>query len=91
MTWFIMRDDDGVLADLVSLFLGARPDGLLQVADHVVDVGLRSAELVDRGDQIALGGDDRPDLLARDDADVVDREDVGRVGHRDDEFVVLDA
>ena len=40
--------------------------------------------------QVALGRDDRADLVAGHDAQVVDREDVRRVGHRDDELVVLE-
>ena len=46
--------------------------------------------LVDRQRQVALRGDHGPDLVAGDDAQVVDREDVGGIRHRHDELVVLD-
>ena len=83
--------DDGVSPDLVAFVLGTHSDRLLQVADHVADVGLRSAELVDRGNQVTLGGHCRPNLLAGHDANVVNREDVGGIGHRDHQRVSLDA
>ena len=72
--------DDRLLAFLV-LVLISPAHLLLEVADHVADVGLRSREARDGAEQIALRGDDGPDLLARDDAHVVDREDVGGVDH----------
>ena len=43
----------------------------------------RAVELVDRGSNRGLGGDDGLDLVARHELDVVHREHIGRVDHRD--------
>ncbi len=54
-----------------------------------VDVAVHPVEALDGVVDLGRGGDDRADLGARDGADVIDREHVGGVGHRDDEAAVL--
>ncbi len=77
----------GVLVDL----RGGEAGGVLKITEHVIDVGLVRGEPLDRADQVALGGNDRADVAAGDDSQIVDREDVGGVRHRHDQLVVLDA
>ena len=54
-----------------------------------VDVAVHPVEALDRLVDLRRGRDDRAHLGAGDGADVVDREHVRRVGHRDDEPAVL--
>ena len=56
--------------------------GLLR---HRVDFAVETVEAVDRVLELTRGRDDRVDVGAGERADVVDREDVRRVAHRDDE------
>jgi hypothetical protein len=83
-------DDRGVFDDLgeageVGVVVGLVGRGLHDLVDLAVD----PEEPLDRLDDLARGGDDGADLGAGEGADVVDCEDVRRVGHRDDELAVL--
>ena len=71
----------------VGLVVGLVGRGLHDLVDFAVD----AVEALDRLDDLAGGRDDGADLGAGERADVVDREHVRRVGHRDDELAVLPA
>ena len=92
-----------VISRLTNLTIGASSTSsvtLLEVVDlvvggrrhrQVVELAVGAVEAVDRADDVGPRRDDRLDLGAGERADVVDREDVRRVGHRDDELAVLEA
>ncbi len=61
-----------------------------QAGGDVVEVVVRALEAVDRLVQLVAGHDYRPDEQSGRGADVVDREDVARVGQRDHDLVVVD-
>ena len=63
----------------------------VQDAGEVVEVGVGAVVAVDGGGDVGAGGDDRLDVHAGQRPDVVDGEDVGRVGHRDQQLAVLEA
>ncbi len=92
---------DGLLDDVVHeldgrrLALNRRESGeiligdLIRAEEQVRFLGLRLAiVLLDGRENVVLGRDRRLDVVARDDAQVVERENVLGVGHRDDELVV---
>ena len=83
-------DDRRVLDELgdvreIGLVVGLVGRGLHDRVDFAVD----AEEAFDRLVDLARGRDDGADLGAGEGADVVDREHVRRVGHRDDELAVL--
>jgi hypothetical protein len=85
-------DDRRVLEDLgqpreIRFVVGLVGRGLHDLVDLAVD----AEEPLDGLDDLAGGGDDGPHLGARERPDVVDREDVGGVGHRHDELAVFPA
>ena len=82
-------DDRGVVDDLLDA--GERVVFLVVVerVSQLVERLIAAVVAVDRRHQVGLGGDDGLDVAAGQRADVVDREDVRRVGHRDDQPAVL--
>ena len=62
-----------------------------RTAGDVVEVGVGAVVPVDRRGDVGPGGDHRLDVHAGQRPDVVDREDVRRVGHRDEQLAVLEA
>ena len=71
--------DDLRTAGELLVFLGWR-----RASGQLVEVVVAAVIAVDRGEQIGLGRDDRLDVAAGQRPDVVDGENVRRVGHRDD-------
>ena len=90
------------ITPLTSLMTGASPadsrisvtsplgGALLVLLDRLCDRGVELACVVERGLDVLGGGDRRPDVEPGHDRDVVDRADVGRVGHRDHQRVLAD-
>ena len=74
----------------VASAVGARCSGTREGEVELVHLGVAAVVAVDRGQDVGPRRDDRRDLHAGHEADVVEREDVGRVGHRDDEPAVLE-
>ena len=83
-------DDRRVLDDLADVrevvAVVELVGGLLR---HRVDFAVEAVEAVDRVLQLTRGRDDGEDVRAGERADVVDREHVRRVAHRDDEPAVV--
>ena len=86
--------DDGSLvdllpdvADLVGADLRRSARCSSMILGHVV---VQSPQLGDLVEDVLLGGDGRLDVVAGEDAQVVDGEDVGRIDHRHQEGVVVD-
>jgi hypothetical protein len=78
-------DDLLDLGEVVFLLLGVQRLG------EVVEVGVGAVVAVDGRGDVCAGRDDGLDVHAGQRPDVVDREHVCRVGHRDEQLAVLEA
>ena len=74
------------VADLGELVLASSSS----VDDRLGDGALQRVEAADQRLDVLVGGDRDPAVEPGGDLDVVDREDVGRVGHRDQQGVCVD-
>ena len=74
------------VGDLGQLVLGLR----LALGDRLADRALQRVEAADQRLDVLLGGDRDAAVERGGDLDVVDREHVGRVGHRDQQRLLVD-
>ena len=94
MHWASVRVDEldrrrvvRVLEDVLALRVGV--EELLEVGPDLLDLDLRAVQLLDRALEVARVGDDEPHVVAERQAQVVCAADVGRIGDRNEQEVVV--